>query len=72
MSEITYDPDADAVYIRLALGKVGETAEAGPFIYDIDSRGRVLGIEILGASKVLAPGEWSESQPPGKLSHAAE
>lgn len=54
MIDMTYDPEADAAYIRVAVGKVAETAEAGPFVYDMDERGRVLGIEILAASKVLA------------------
>ena len=54
MIDMTYDPEADAAYIRVAVGKVAETAEAGPFAYDMDEQGRVLGIEILAASKVLA------------------
>jgi uncharacterized protein YuzE len=57
MTDITYDADADAVYITVAHGKVDRTEEAGPFVYDVDADGRVLGIEILSASKVLAPGD---------------
>jgi uncharacterized protein YuzE len=57
MIDITYDPEADAAYIYLGRGKIVETAEAGPFIYDVDAQGRVIGIEILAASKVLAPGD---------------
>ena len=65
MTDITYDADADAVYISLGRGKVDRTEEAGPFIYDVDGEGRILGIEILSASKVLAPGDWKEANPPG-------
>ncbi|NMG41940.1 DUF2283 domain-containing protein [Chelativorans sp. ZYF759] len=41
----------------LRRGKILETDEAGPFVYDVDAEGRVLGIEILHASKMLAPGD---------------
>jgi uncharacterized protein YuzE len=66
MIDMTYDPEADAVYMHLSRGKVASTEEAGPFIYDLDSDGRVLGIEILSASKVLAPGEWRNARRPGE------
>lgn len=65
MIDATYDPEADAVYIYLGRGKVDHTEEAGPFIYDVDREGRVLGIEILSASKVLAPGDWQKARLPG-------
>jgi len=65
MIDMTYDPDADAAYIYLSRGKVDRTEEAGPFIYDVDTEGRILGIEILAASKVLAPGEWQNVRIPG-------
>lgn len=65
MTDMTYDPEADAAYIYLGSGKVAETKDAGPFIYDVDASGRVLGIEILAASKVQAPGDWSKARRPG-------
>jgi uncharacterized protein YuzE len=58
MTDITYDAEADAVYITVGRGKVDRTEETGPFIYDVDAEGHIVGIEILSASKVLAPGEW--------------
>jgi uncharacterized protein YuzE len=64
MSDLTYDAEADAVYIKVGRGKVERTEEAGPFIYDIDAEGRVLGVEILSASKVLASGDWTKAGPP--------
>lgn len=66
MIDMTYDPEADAVYLHLGRGKVARTEEAGPFIYDLDAENRVLGIEILSASKVLAPGEWQKAGLPGE------
>ena len=64
MIDMTYDPDADAAYIRLANGEVAGTEEAGPFLYDFDGEGRVLGIEIVSCSKVLAPGNWAAARRP--------
>ncbi|MGH9809358.1 MAG: DUF2283 domain-containing protein [Terriglobia bacterium] len=58
MTYVTYDAEADAVYITVGGGKVDRTEETGPFIYDVDVAGRIVGIEILSASKVLAPGYW--------------
>ncbi len=66
MIDMTYDPEADAVYFRVGRGKIVESAEAGPFIYDVDADGRVLGIEVLSASKVLAPGDWQKARLPGR------
>ena len=65
MIDITYDPEADAAYFRFSSAKIDQTDEAGPFIYDVDAEGRVIGIEILDASKVLAPGEWQQARLPG-------
>jgi uncharacterized protein YuzE len=73
MTDVTHDPQADAVYIHVGDGKIERTAEAGPFIYDLDSEGRIVGIEILSASKVLAPGDWKSAQrPTTKSADAAE
>jgi len=65
MIGMTYDPSADAVYVHVGSGRVDRQEEAGPFIYDVDAEGRVLGIEILSASKVLAPGDWQRAPRPG-------
>ncbi|TFF17868.1 DUF2283 domain-containing protein [Jiella endophytica] len=40
--------------------------EIGPFITDYDAEGRVIGIEVLSASTVLAPGDWQTAKLPGK------
>jgi uncharacterized protein YuzE len=73
MTDITYDPDADAVYVYVGGGKVDRQGEAGPFVYDMDREGRIVGIEILSASKVLAPGDWkSARRPHAESADAAE
>jgi uncharacterized protein YuzE len=59
MAYIRYDADGDAVDITIGDGKIDRTEETGPFICDVDAEGRILGIEILSASKTLAPGEKS-------------
>ena len=51
---------ADAVYITVGRGKIARTEETGPFVYDVDAEGLVAGIEILSATKVLAPGDWKK------------
>jgi uncharacterized protein YuzE len=66
MIEVTYDPEADAVYLTVGRGAIDHQEEAGPFIYDVDAEGRVLGIEILTASKTLAPGDWKNARRPGQ------
>lgn len=48
-----YDPQADALYLRLAAGAVAETDEVRPgFILDYDANGKVLGIEMLNVSQM--------------------
>ncbi len=61
MTDITYDAEADAVYVTVGDGRIDRTEETGPFIYDVDVEGRIVGIEILSASKVLAPGELKKA-----------
>ena len=63
-NRVTYDTAADAAYVYLvgfvAPGAVAQTRPAmleldQAFIaFDFDSEGKILGIEILGASRVLS------------------
>jgi uncharacterized protein YuzE len=56
--QIDYDPQADAIYIRLRDGEVDDTREVSKYIYvDVDRNGNPLGLEILFASHVLADKE---------------
>jgi uncharacterized protein YuzE len=73
--ELTYDPDADAVFVRLADGAPKDSEEVSPGVtLDFDVSGRVVAMEVLPASKVLAPGAWSKAPAPGagRTRHAAE
>ncbi len=52
--QIDYDPDADALYIRLRDGEVDHTVETSKYIYvDVDVNEVPLGLEILFAGRVL-------------------
>jgi len=48
MVSVEYDPEANAIYIRIKKGEV-ETSEplSDDIIVDLDQNGEVLGIEIL-------------------------
>jgi uncharacterized protein YuzE len=64
MTDTTYDPDADMVYLAVGFGRVVRTKKTGPFIYDLDGNGHIVGIEIRSASKVLTPGGWQKAGRP--------
>jgi uncharacterized protein YuzE len=56
--KLEYDKDVDAAYIYLKYPiKKGEVAKTSPLnenvILDLDSNGKIMGIEILNASSVL-------------------
>jgi uncharacterized protein YuzE len=67
MSDITYDPDADAAYVALSNAAVHESADvAADVVLDYDEEGRVVGIEVLNARARLAPGAWSQASRPAR------
>jgi uncharacterized protein YuzE len=71
--EITYQAEDDATYIRLSNDRILESEEVAPnIIFDYDAEGRIVGIEILTATKTLAPGDWQNARLPGKAGNAAE
>ncbi len=58
--QIDYDPQADGIYIRLRVGEIDDTIEAGKYIYvDVDKDGRPLGLELLFASQMLTQQDLS-------------
>jgi len=69
----SYDPDADALYIRFNEGAIDETDEVFPGIMlDVDMEGNPVGLEILNASKKLGkPPLTVELEIPGKLEQNA-
>lgn len=63
---MTYDPEADAALVYLGRGKTPETVEIkSDLIVDDDADGRILGLEILSASRQLAPGRMVKRPAPG-------
>jgi len=53
--KIRYDKQVDAMYIKLAKGKYDSTRKISDVILvDEDKKGKVLGIEILDASKNIS------------------
>jgi len=55
--KIELDREADALYIRLGRGKVAYSEEIKPgVVVDYSQTGKPLGVEVLGASKLLAKG----------------
>lgn len=54
LPRVTYDRNADAVYVTLRRGRVARTASLDSSrTVDYDTHGAVLGVEILGVSEGL-------------------
>lgn len=52
-----YDPEVDALYIRFADADIVEREEVFDGVtFDFDSEGRIVSLEVLEASKHIAPG----------------
>jgi uncharacterized protein YuzE len=52
-----YDPEVDALYIRFAEAQIAESEEVfDGVIFDFDSEGRIVSLEVLDASKHIAAG----------------
>ena len=53
---ISYDKDADCLYIQFQQGKVHKTKkiDEGLLLVDIDAAGRIYGIEIIGVSERMS------------------
>jgi len=59
--EITYDREADAMYIKFLKGNFDKNMKIDDFtIIDLDSNGNVLGIELLDVSKRIPLESLSE------------
>lgn len=59
--EITYDKNADAMYIELRKGEFHKTKKVDDFtILDLDKKGNILGIELLFVSKRIPAKSLSE------------
>ena len=54
MIRVSYDPRADALYIRLRQTKIDESDEVSPgVVVDYDRAGKPVGIEMLDASRLV-------------------
>jgi uncharacterized protein YuzE len=68
--QMRYDPKADAAYMDLSKKKVEESEEVLPgVILDFDKEGRIVGIEVLDASRQL-PEELIAEMPRTKKTEA--
>ena len=77
---ITFDPEADAAYIyvkdHLGFGEVVEThmcdveVKEGAIILAFDEAGLLVGVEILGARKLLSEGVLEAAERKGSESDA--
>lgn len=53
---IEYDPEVDALYVRLSDSKIIESEQVQPgIVLDFDEAGKVVGVEVLNASKRQTP-----------------
>jgi uncharacterized protein YuzE len=64
MTVSNYDAEADTLHIAIGRGSVERSKSAGPFTYNLDVKGHIVGIEIRSASRVLAPGDWKRARAP--------
>ncbi len=59
--EITYDKEADAMYIEFKRGEFAKNKKMDDFtILDLDEQENILGIELLEVSKRIPPESLSE------------
>ena len=60
----TYDPEADAAYLRVGEGRITRTEEVAPgIVIDFAEVGGVVGIELLDVSRTVAGGRMHFARP---------
>jgi uncharacterized protein YuzE len=70
--KIHYDPEVDALYIELTKGNYEVSREiSDSIVVDEDKNGKVLGIEILDASKTLSKQEIDSMVTKKKIDYPA-
>jgi uncharacterized protein YuzE len=59
--KISYDPNADALYIQFSTGSMGQEGKVGKtkkveegILIDLDNSGKIFGIEIIGLSERMS------------------
>ncbi len=59
--EISYDEEADALYIKFGKGSFSKNKKVDDnTILDLDDEGKIIGVEILDASKMLPKNSLKE------------
>ena len=59
--EISYDKEADAIYIEFCKGEFAKNKKIDDFtVIDLDEKDNILGIEIIDASKRIPASSLSE------------
>jgi len=59
--KVHFDRETDALYVRFSDDPISETAEVRPGVmFDYTADGRIVGLEILDASKTVAAGDMSK------------
>ena len=60
----TYDPEADAAYLRVGEGRITRTEEVAPgIVIDFAEDGGVVGIELLDVGRTVAGGRMHFARP---------
>ena len=73
MIRSSYDPEADAAYFYLGDVKYHESEDVAPNVtLDFGEDGLLVGIEVLHATRTLAPGAWRDAPLPSQQVEAAE
>jgi len=71
--KITYDPEADALYIELRKASAADSVDVEEGVtVDLDADGHIVGIEVLDASDRLTPEELTNVSYENLLLAAAE
>ena len=69
LPRLIVDPEADAAYLEIGRGKVADTVPIDPagfrgqIVFDLDREGRLLGLEILDASRQLPTDAMDAAHP---------
>lgn len=60
----TYDPEADAAYLRVGEGRIARTEEVAPgIVLDFTAEGGLVGIELIDVGRTVAGGLLRVSPP---------
>jgi uncharacterized protein YuzE len=58
---VHFDPEINALYVRFSDSPVHETEEVQPGVmFDYDTEGRIVGMEVLDVTRNLAPANFQE------------